>query len=281
MTIAARLVCCAALIAALTTEMSAAESTLCVFDLPSPILLRFNLTSLMQSTPIIIPTGPDGQEYNFGLCALVPCQAGLTPGIGATVVPGQVGQCLNVFGALEPFTSAPLDPLNPLMGVSIAYTGGVCQSAPQTNITVRFNVNCTAVAPRPPRLSLGYCQYVVDLQSPFGCGTRLPSPSGGTAKLSSGWVFIIFLLVAACVYLGGGTAYKRVTVGASGAEALPNIAFWRAFGANIHLGWVWVTHTLTCRPVPNLVDDDDLLYQGIRGDDFDGDEVKVPVRRVG
>ena len=198
----------------------------------------------------------------------------LTGAVGVIPSPLTLTQA---YSGLTPVDTAPLNPQQPSQGIQITYTGGVCQSAPARNFSVTYRVDCAAT-PGSKQVSIGLCYMVVELSDPAGCGVPL-SPSGKTAPLSGGWVFIILLLVATVIYLGVGMAYKRLTVGASGVEAMPNIDFWRAFGTNISTGALWVKCTVTCTPMPN-VSDDDLGYHGIRGDDYEDDSHAPPIKQV-
>lgn len=183
------------------------------------------------------------------------------------------------YGDLLPVESQPLDPLNPSTGIQVSYKGGICQASPGQNFTVQYQFKCATT--NAYQVTVSTCFLGLQLDSAAACGVALPNPSsGGTAPLSAGWVFVILVFVAGIVYVGAGMAYKRVTVGASGIEAVPNVDFWRAFGANITLGWTVFTHAVTCRPLPNVTADDDMLYHGIRGDDYDGVDDGPTVKRI-
>jgi len=56
------------------------------------------------------------------------------------------------------------------------------------------------------------CLLTVKMSSLYGCPTEY------TSGLSGGWVFLLLLFVASLVYLVGGVAYKKATLGTSGAS---------------------------------------------------------------
>jgi hypothetical protein len=186
-------------------------------------------------------------------------------------------------GNLSAMSFIPLDSAAPNNGIQITYTGGSCLASGDEG-SVIYKVNCSTTSLAP---SVNYdwagCHMTVTIGDPAGCGYSIPAPPlrTRTLPLSGGWVFVIFLIVLSVVYFGGGMAYKRLSLGSSGIESIPNIAFWRAFDANVRLGASWVVHTVTCRPMPNLMDAEEQYYHGIRGDDYEGmDDSGQPVKML-
>ena len=50
------------------------------------------------------------------------------------------------------------------------------------------------------------------------------------AGLGGAWIGLAAAVVVIAGYLGGGIAYKRARLGASGIESIPNIDTWRCVG---------------------------------------------------
>ncbi len=84
---------------------------------------------------------------------------------------------------------------------------------------------------------------VLEFPTSAGC----PLSSGQKPALSAGSIILI-LLLAVCVplYVIGGCVYNRFASGASGVEAFPHIAFWRALPGLVRDGFVFTWRKLTC-----------------------------------
>eukprot|EP00759_Apiculatamorpha_spiralis_P024078 PhF_6_TR27805/c1_g2_i7/m.40523/K10089/M6PR; cation-dependent mannose-6-phosphate receptor len=83
-------------------------------------------------------------------------------------------------------------------------------------------------------------QYTISLKSkcacPNGCSGSGPGPAPGpggnsgsepSGGLTGGGVFLIIFFVSATVYIGAGTVYNYKVKGMTGAEAFPNLEFWK------------------------------------------------------
>ena len=99
-------------------------------------------------------------------------------------------------------------------GVSIKYGGGsTCNSLPGfpvASTTIEVACDQSAGASTGVTFKVESCGLVVSMRSAYGC------PSEYTTGLSGGWVFVLLLLVSGGVYVLGGVAYKKATLGTSG-----------------------------------------------------------------
>jgi len=84
------------------------------------------------------------------------------------------------------------------------------------------------------------CGFTTRAQMKQSCGQPTPTPPIGGSSfylkiidsddqrgLSGGSIFLIILVVLLFVYCAGGITYNIKVKGASGAESVPNIAFWQ------------------------------------------------------
>lgn len=105
-----------------------------------------------------------------------------------------------------------------------------CNADPSTNL---FEVtyycgsgsNTLTVITEPAGDKNQPCIFVMKVDSSLVCA----SGGGGNTKkgISGGWIFVIIVVVVLSVYFLGGILFMRFKHGKSGAEMIPNIAFWR------------------------------------------------------
>lgn len=166
------------------------------------------------------------------------------------------------YGSVFDASWSPLDSSDPAKGVVVKYQGGACPSSPTGNptsatlyITCDPEVMVPTVVDMDPKPDPGTCAVSFSFASSVGCGYDA-TPNKG---LSGAVVAVIVILVLLIVYCGCGMAYKRVAVGASGMESVPNIGCWRAT-------WRFVRH---CGSPPSA---DNSAYQGVEDDWMDDDD---------
>ena len=63
------------------------------------------------------------------------------------------------------------------------------------------------------------CEYTVHLASKHACPVR--------AGAKRGWAFVITFTVCVLIYIGVGVGIRYHKFGLRGAEAIPNIEYWR------------------------------------------------------
>lgn len=86
---------------------------------------------------------------------------------------------------------------------------------------------------------------------------------------------MILVTIGFTLYCGLGMGYKRLTIGASGIEAIPNVGLWRWIAVNAGYGATVLFYRATCR-TPPPVEDSAAGYHGVSGgydDDDDNDLV--------
>ena len=101
--------------------------------------------------------------------------------------------------------------------MSVTYGGGTTCHLPEAVVastTIEVACDESAQAPTGFTYTVEQCSLTVSLRSMYGC------PSAYTTGLSGGWVFLLLLLISSLVYLVGGIAYKKATLGTSGTSTL-------------------------------------------------------------
>ncbi|XP_037076654.1 uncharacterized protein LOC119097788 [Pollicipes pollicipes] len=93
-------------------------------------------------------------------------------------------------------------------------------------------------------------EYNMTLTSRCACPAGCAEERHPT-RLSGGAVFLIVLVAGAGFYLLVGVAYRRIVVGATGWEALPNRRFWASLPGLVRDG---VTFCITCRRADTTYD---------------------------
>ena len=84
------------------------------------------------------------------------------------------------------------------------------------------------------------CKWAFIYNSKYVCG--LPKSGGGGAGkggLSGGSIFLILFFVGAFVYFVGGVLFMKYRRGASGADLIPNVGFWRDLPGLVRDGCVF------------------------------------------
>jgi len=80
------------------------------------------------------------------------------------------------------------------------------------------------------------CQYEFDWRTKYACKGMAPgsNPNGGLT--GGAWFLIILFAIVLPVYIIGGVIYNIKVKNATGAEVIPNIAFWKDFPSLIKEG---------------------------------------------
>jgi len=81
------------------------------------------------------------------------------------------------------------------------------------------------------------CQYEFDWRTKYACKGMAPGSNPSDSGLTGGaWFLIILFAIALPVYIIGGVIYNLKVKNATGAELIPNFAFWKDFPALIKEG---------------------------------------------
>lgn len=139
---------------------------------------------------------------------------------------------------------------NPDRGFSATYTGASTCNRQQAGgtyvVSLMFlcdrKVTTPTVTLHPS--SGNVCGYNVEITTSSAC----PSYPG-SAGLGAGSVLLIIMLVLFTAYCVVGIAYKKMALGTSGLESVPNIDFWRLFPTHVANGCRWTWQKLTCQTV--------------------------------
>mmetsp|Transcript_17158 Transcript_17158/g.40190 ORF Transcript_17158/g.40190 Transcript_17158/m.40190 type:complete len:300 (-) Transcript_17158:72-971(-) len=208
----------------------------------------FNLSPLTPTTEEPFSFQRVNDRYEMTLCGNLasPCREGpCASDVRSTLDPDTPLFNNGVFGA-DTLSWELLDSAEPTAGVVLTMGGGSdCTGSSRQTVqrSTRVAVTCNEDAREPTNVQWNLdveCAVHVSMESYAGC------PSYYSSGLSGGWIFIILLLVASGVYFGGGSMYKRATLGASGVEAIPNIDGWRDFFEYVRAGCEYSYGIATC-----------------------------------
>lgn len=75
------------------------------------------------------------------------------------------------------------------------------------------------------------CTYVFTIPTELACG--------GSAGMGSGWLFVLLTFLCGVAYFGLGYVYNHYKCGKNGAEAIPNVEFWKDLPALVKDGCVF------------------------------------------
>ncbi|XP_043244670.1 cation-dependent mannose-6-phosphate receptor-like [Amphibalanus amphitrite] len=126
----------------------------------------------------------------------------------------------------------------------ISYVGCFGVQCRTTNVSLVcqwgwVNPELKVLQQNPP----GSLQYKMVLSSQCACPDGCPEEVH-QHPLSAGGVFLVVLVVGMLFYLVVGVAYRRIVVGATGVEMIPNRRFWAGLPGLVRDG---VTYCVTCR----------------------------------
>jgi len=192
--------------------------------------------------------------YKFNICRAViapPTGSGCQPG-SAVYQTSSSNYCYVAITTPNSPTFADLPdlPTGPQKGAQMTYADSdrFCSSVPSKVI---IDMVCDETKPRIPPAGGSYvtveptpCTYTITFPSALACEVKAGGGGGGGGSdggggLSGGSIFLIVFFVGGFAYLAGGFAYKNKTEGASGLEAIPNIAFWRELPALVKDGFTF------------------------------------------
>jgi hypothetical protein len=173
----------------------------------------------------------DASTFRFAFCGNITdtrCPPDSTYAVSMLYTPNP--GCLQNLGTLPSVAASALNG-DPTQGIVLTTSGtqpcGGSGPLPQTTFTMRCDPTVTTLRVDNGAYGQATCSLQLFLSSAAACPyekRRVVQPLG------AGWLVFITLAVSAVVYLGGGMAYKRWRYGATGAEAVPNIEFWRWLG---------------------------------------------------
>jgi hypothetical protein len=134
-----------------------------------------------------------------------------------------------------------IDPNNPGKGVAVSFMNG----DPQCNIggtvfprDTIINFVCTPGAGVGSTFAVtenaqGQCLFTINFATEVSCPNYVTTARKAAdaeqlqRPLSNGWIFNVVWLMSVLIYFVGGWWYKSRYTGLSGAEAIPNVDFWR------------------------------------------------------
>lgn len=168
-------------------------------------------------------------DYRFALCSNTrgyACNSASSASVLLDRVGGSI--CVASYGVAANTTTALLSS-DPKAGISVTVSAGsACAFSPGKTLYSVFNIKCDPTRTMPFVQSLSTipsCGIAYNILSSLGCGSVLqPAVVEGPA---TGWYVVLGVVGAGVAYLVGGIAWNRSQHGATGMEAVPNIALWR------------------------------------------------------